>query len=87
MNPEMKPPGRRRDQINKNLPPRPALPVKRLTPMELRERQENELCFKCNNKYNKDHRCKHLFMIKAGMGEDDDGDVIMEDEEDKEKKF
>jgi hypothetical protein len=36
---------------NNNLQPRPALPIKKLTPEELRERQEKGLCFKCNDKY------------------------------------
>jgi hypothetical protein len=29
----------------------PPLPIKRLTPEELKERQKKGLCFKCNEKY------------------------------------
>jgi hypothetical protein len=33
------------------------------------------LCFKCNEKYGPDNRCKYLFMIEAYQ-EDEDGDVV-----------
>jgi hypothetical protein len=59
----------------------PPLPIKRLTPEELKERQENGLCFKYNEKYGPGHRCKKLFMIEAYLGEDEDGDVMTQDEE------
>jgi hypothetical protein len=49
--------------------------------MELKERQEKGLCFKCNDKYGPGHRCKRLFMIEAYRGEGDDGDEAMEEEE------
>jgi hypothetical protein len=69
---------------NNNFQPRPALPIKKLMPEELRERQEKGLCFKCNDKYSPGHRCKRLFMIEACLGEDDDGGIFMGDEEGKE---
>jgi hypothetical protein len=64
-----------------NRPPnhQPPFPIKRLTPAELKERQEKGLCFKCNDKYGPCHWCKRLFMIEACL--DGDGDVVMEDEE------
>jgi hypothetical protein len=58
------------------------LPIKRLTPAELKERQEKGLCFKCNDKYGPGHRCKRLFMIEAHLREDEDGDVVMKEEDD-----
>jgi hypothetical protein len=51
----------------------PFLPIKRLTPEELKERQAKGLCFKCNDKYGPRHRCKKLFMIEACLGKDEDG--------------
>jgi hypothetical protein len=59
----------------------PPLPIKRLTQEELKERQENGLCFKCNEKYSPGHRCKRLFMIEVYMREDEDKDVMTQDEE------
>ncbi|TXG65836.1 hypothetical protein EZV62_007111 [Acer yangbiense] len=55
--------------------------VKRLTPAELRERQEKGLCFKCNDMFHPEHRCQKLFLIEAcNDDEDDDNDVVMEDD-------
>jgi hypothetical protein len=59
----------------------PPFPIKRLTPEELKERQEKGLCFKCNDKYGPGHRCKKLFMIEAYLREDGDGDGIAQDAE------
>jgi hypothetical protein len=53
----------------------PFLPIKRLTPEEVKERQAKGLCFKCNDKYVLGHRCKKLFMIEAYLREDEDGDM------------
>jgi hypothetical protein len=38
----------------------PFLPIKRLTPEGLKERQAKGLCFKCNDKYVPGHRCKKI---------------------------
>jgi len=57
------------------------LPIKRLTPEELKERQEKGLCFKCNEKYGPGHRCKRLFMIEAYLREEEDGEEIAQVEE------
>jgi hypothetical protein len=61
---------------------RPPLPIKRLTPVELKERQEKSLCFKCNDKYGTWYCCKKLFMIEAYLEEDEDRDVMHDEEED-----
>ena len=55
--------------------------VKRLTPAKLKERQEKGLCFKCNDKYGRGHRCKRLFLIEAYRGEDNDGNGVITEEE------
>ena len=75
-------------EVKRHTPPSQRYPnitttmlVKRLTPFELKERQEKGLCFKCNDKYSPGHRCKRLFMTEACWGEDGDGDVVMKDEE------
>jgi hypothetical protein len=57
------------------------LPIKRLTPEELKERQEKGLCFKCNEKYGPEHRCKRLFMIEAYLREEEDGEEITQVQE------
>jgi hypothetical protein len=69
---------------NNNLQTWPALPIKKLTAEELRERQENGLYFKCNDKYNLSHRCKRLYMIEVCLEEDDDEGVVIRDEDYKE---
>jgi hypothetical protein len=60
---------------------KPPLPIKRLTPEELKERQEKGLRFKCNDKYGPRHRYKKLFMIETYLREDGDGDGIAQDAE------
>jgi hypothetical protein len=55
--------------------------IKRLTPAELKERQDKGLCFKCNEKYRPGHRFKMLFMIEVCRGEDGDRDVLMSEED------
>jgi hypothetical protein len=57
------------------------LPIKQLTPEELKERQEKGLCFKCNEKCSPGHRCKRLFMIEAYLREEEDGEEITQVEE------
>jgi hypothetical protein len=59
----------------------PFMPIKRLTPKELKERQAKGLCFKCNDKYGPGHRCKRLFMIEAYLEEEEDGEQVMGEEE------
>jgi hypothetical protein len=59
----------------------PFMPIKRLTPKELKERQAKGLCFKCNDKYGPGHRCKWLFMIEAYLEEEEDGEQVMGEEE------
>jgi len=64
---------RKVDMGNQQTSNPPFLPIKRLTPEELKERQAKGLCFKCNDKYGPRHRCKKLFMIEACLGKDEDG--------------
>ena len=57
--------------LSKNLPPPllspPAkphpLPLKRLSPEEMAIRQEKGLCFNCNEKFSRGHRCSSKFFI------------------------
>ena len=51
----------RENNVPSSKPPQPT----RLTPQQLEERKENDLCFNCDNKYNKGHKCgeKTLFYI------------------------
>ena len=52
--------------------------------LELQERKENRLHFKWSDKDRLGHRWKHLFLREECLGEDDDGNVVMGDEECKE---
>ena len=56
---------------------RSPMPVRRLSPAELKERHDKGLCYNCNEKFAPDHWCKKLFLIEACTTEED-GDVSME---------
>jgi hypothetical protein len=43
--------------------PRPTPAVKRLTPEELQARRDKGLCYNCEERYQKGHRCKRLFHL------------------------
>ena len=58
--------------------PTPALPIRRLTPTELREKREKGLCYNCDKKYSANHRCRSKFLLLLGTDDidedtDDDG--------------
>nr|POF00120.1 hypothetical protein CFP56_19082 [Quercus suber] len=53
------------------------MPVRRLSPAELKERRDRGLCYNCNEKFSPGYRCKKLFLIEACTTEED-GDVSME---------
>uniref|UniRef100_A0A2N9EXV4 RNA-directed DNA polymerase n=1 Tax=Fagus sylvatica TaxID=28930 RepID=A0A2N9EXV4_FAGSY len=57
--------------------PRPRPAVRRMSPIELKERRDRGLCYNCNDKFVPGHRCKKLFVIEACM-EETDGDLEME---------
>ena len=55
-------------------PPKPPpLPVRRLSPEELANRRERGLCFYCDEKYNRSHRCaSRFFLLVANEDPEDD---------------
>nr|CAD1835788.1 unnamed protein product [Ananas comosus var. bracteatus] len=55
---------------------RSILPIKKLTPVELKERREKGLCFNCNEKFGPGHRCRKLFLIEGSWTDDEENDVI-----------
>ncbi|RVW71121.1 Transposon Tf2-12 polyprotein [Vitis vinifera] len=57
--------------------PAPALPIRRLTPTELREKREKGLCYNCDKKYSANHRCRSKFLLL--LGTDDIDEDIDED--------
>ncbi|RVX18944.1 Retrovirus-related Pol polyprotein from transposon 297 [Vitis vinifera] len=57
--------------------PTPALPIRRLTPTELREKREKGLCYNCDQKYSANHRCRSKFLLL--LGTDDIDEAIDED--------
>ncbi|XP_062230337.1 uncharacterized protein LOC133928069 [Phragmites australis] len=54
-------------------------PIKRLTPSEMAERRRLGLCFNCDDKFTRGHRCAHLFYVELDDTTMDDG--INEDHE------
>lgn len=56
-------------------PPKPPLPLKRLTPAEMAHRQEHGLCFNCNEKYTRGHRCASRFYLLIADEEKLDADT------------
>ena len=51
----------------------PPLPVKRLSPEELASHRERGLCFYCDNKFTRGHRCSSRFFLL--IADDDTGDA------------
>jgi hypothetical protein len=44
-------------------PPKPQTPIKRLSPEELQARRDKGLCYNCEERYQRGHRCKRLFNL------------------------
>ncbi|MCH88085.1 hypothetical protein A2U01_0008966, partial [Trifolium medium] len=44
-------------------PPKPTPVVKRMSPEELQARREKGLCYNCDERYQRGHRCKRLFHL------------------------
>ncbi|KAH9782770.1 hypothetical protein KPL71_009054 [Citrus sinensis] len=55
-----------------SLLPTPTLPIRRLTPAELREIREKRLCYNCDKKYHATHRCRSKFLLLMGTDDEDD---------------
>ena len=45
----------------------PYLPIKRLSPFELKIRRVKSLCYNCDDKYAPGHKCKIKFFYLLGM--------------------
>lgn len=39
--------------------------VRKLSPTELKDRRDKGLCFNCDDKFSRGHRCKKLFLIEG----------------------
>ncbi|XP_062092349.1 uncharacterized protein LOC133798158 [Humulus lupulus] len=57
------------------------LPIKRLTPSEMRDKRERGLCFTCDEKYSFGHKCKNRVLVLCGTDEDNDTLLSPEEEE------
>lgn len=51
-----------------------SLPIKKLSPAELKERRDKGLCFTCDEKFNFGHKCKNRMLILCGYDEDEPED-------------
>ncbi|WVZ23465.1 hypothetical protein V8G54_002009 [Vigna mungo] len=48
------------------------LPIKRLTKAEMQARKEKNLCYNCDERYTRGHRCKSQFLLLISTTSDDD---------------
>lgn len=65
------------------LPPlrtNPALPIRRLTLVELRDKRERGLCYNCDEKFGPNHHCRSKYLLLLGCEEDNT--TVDEQEED-----
>ncbi|XP_062075982.1 uncharacterized protein LOC133780122 [Humulus lupulus] len=53
------------------------LPIKKLSPAELKDRRDKGLCFTCDEKFSFGHKCKNRMLILCAS-EEDDTDTAME---------
>ncbi|XP_031120513.1 uncharacterized protein LOC116023654 [Ipomoea triloba] len=60
-----------------------SLPIRRLTPQEIREKRAKGLCYNCDQRYTANHRCQSKFLLLLGTDDNDDlGDVATVNAED-----
>ena len=52
--------------------PTPTLPIRRLTPAELREKKEKGLCYNCDKKYSSTPRCRSKLLLLMGTDDKED---------------
>nr|GMD63279.1 Transposon Ty3-G Gag-Pol polyprotein [Ipomoea batatas] len=51
------------------------LPIRRLTPQEMREKRAKGLCYNCDQQYTTNHRCQSKFLLLLGTDDgEDEGD-------------
>ena len=49
----------------------PSLPIKKLSPAELKDRRDKGLCFTCDEKFSYGHKCKNRMLILCAQDEDE----------------
>nr|GMD95413.1 Retrovirus-related Pol polyprotein from transposon 297 [Ipomoea batatas] len=60
-----------------------SLPIRRLTPQEIREKRAKGLCYNCDQRYTANHHCQSKFLLLLGTDDNDDlGDVAAVNVED-----
>ncbi|XP_060969861.1 uncharacterized protein LOC133037067 [Cannabis sativa] len=52
-------------------PTTPLLPIKKLSPAELKERRDKGLCFTCDEKFSHGHKCKNRMLILCAQDEEE----------------
>nr|GMC64213.1 Transposon Ty3-G Gag-Pol polyprotein [Ipomoea batatas] len=56
------------------------LPIKRLTPAEMREKREKGICYNCDQRWSNNHRCRTRFLMLMGTGDDDIEDPLLQED-------
>ncbi|XP_062109866.1 uncharacterized protein LOC133821735 [Humulus lupulus] len=52
------------------------LPIKKLSPTELKERRDKGLCFTCDEKFHFGHKCKNRMLILCGYDDEEMGTMV-----------
>ncbi|XP_062080683.1 uncharacterized protein LOC133785470 [Humulus lupulus] len=58
-----------------------ALPVKRLSPTEIKEKRDKGLCFTCDEKYSFGHKCKNRVLILCTQGDEEEEEAMAQTEQ------
>ncbi|XP_020229578.1 uncharacterized protein LOC109810500 [Cajanus cajan] len=60
--------------------PSTKIPIKRLIEAEMQDRRDKNLCYNCDERYTRDHRCKSQFLLLVVPAADDISDSLPEQE-------
>ncbi|KAK0577670.1 hypothetical protein LWI29_036834 [Acer saccharum] len=57
------------------------LPIKKLTPEEIQYKRQNNLCFYCNEKFVRDHKCarKQILLLDLGYSSSEEEEIMQDD--------
>lgn len=55
--------------------PTPQLPVKRMSPTDIKEKCDKGLCYNCDKKWSPSYRCRNKFLLLLGTEDGDESDL------------